>query len=303
MAKTRKRNARNQIKSPYTFLIILLVAVLAFVSSYFSGENKENSQIINQSDKLAVYYIDVGQGDCELIVCGNQSVLVDSGEAENANHLYQFLREKGIQKLSCIVITHPHTDHAGAMPYLIENIGAEQIIMPKLTEKNIPTTRSYEKLMESIAKTNSEVKSAIPGEKYSFGDIHFTIYSPVFQEDEELNNMSVVFRLVYGNSSFLFTGDAEKRVERKLLEENADLRSDVLKVAHHGSKTSSTEEFLQAVHPSIAVICCGDGSPSHPNKDILARLSQIGSKVYQTDLQGNIKIETDGNQITVETEK
>lgn len=301
--KNKKAAVHSRKRTVWMTVAIFVVAVCAFIGSYRSFENADRGVSQPTTESLAVYYIDVGQGDCELIRCGEHSVLIDAGEAEYANKVIACIRDLGIDKLDCIVSTHPHSDHAGGLSYVIEEIGASHIIMPELTEKNIPTTKTYERLMDAVAASDAVVHAAVPGDSYSFGDIRFTLYSPVFEEDDELNNMSVVFRLTYGDTSFLFTGDAEKQVEKQLLADGVPLRSDVLKVPHHGSKTSSTEDFINAVHPSIAVVCCGDGTKNHPHADTVERLTAIGAQTYRTDYNGTVTVVSDGKTLSVKTEK
>lgn len=312
MAK-RKSNGNkrksNKRASVITSVVILLFALCSFLYSYFTDTSNipvdfGNSFVQTDGENLRVYYIDVGQGDCELIVCAGKSVLIDAGEADNANKVIKFIKDLGITKLDCIVATHPHSDHIGALPYIIDEIGMDNIIMPELAEENIPTTRVYEKFLNSVAQSGAAVHSAKPGDNYKYGDISFKILSPVFESDSELNNMSVVLRCEYGKTSFLFTGDAEKKVEKRLVENNgASLKSDIVKVGHHGSKTSSCEEFVRAVSPVYAVCCCGDGTDSHPHKSTVDRWISAGARFLRTDNSGTVVIISDGVSLTVETEK
>lgn len=304
MAKRKRKNAKRQ--SLITALVVLVIAAGSFCYSYFMQNPAPGTEGVSQpqeSEQLQVYFIDVGQGDSSLIVCGEHSVLIDAGEAEYANDVIRQIQDLGISRLDCIVSTHPHSDHAGGLPYVIETIGTDMILMPALTEENIPTTRTYEALMAAVASSDAAVENPAPGDVYRFGDIVFTIYSPVFAEDSELNNMSIVFRLVYGNRSFLFTGDAEKEVEEELLNDGVILQSDVIKMPHHGSKTSSTEDFVTAVSPQYAIVSCGDGGKNHPNEDIVLRWQTIGTTVLRTDYAGTVIVTTDGESLTVQTEK
>lgn len=301
----KQKNTKS--KSFLSFAVIILLAACSFLYSYFTdtsaipGDSGNFAQM-NSTD-LRVYYIDVGQADCELIVCGDRSVLIDAGEAETADKVIKFIKDLGIKKLDCVVATHPHADHIGALPYIIDEIGADNIIMPNLTEENIPATRVYEALLAAVASSGAKVYAAQRYDSYKYGDIEFTLYAPVSESEKELNNMSVVLRLVYGENSFLFTGDAESKVERVLLSENIILKSDVIKVGHHGSKTSSSKDFVYAVSPKYAICCCGDGSQSHPASEITERWQSAGAEFFRTDFSGTIVVISDGSNLTVQTEK
>lgn len=304
-----KRKGNGKSKSLFTTAVILCVALVSFFYSYFmngsdgfGGQADKNADAVGD-DALCVYFIDVGQGDCSLLVCGDHSVLIDAGEAEHANDVIRFIRDLGIEKLDCIIATHPHSDHIGGLAYVIREIGAREILMPELSESNMPATRTYERLMAAVMSSDAEVHAAESGQQYTYGKIVLNVYSPVFQEDKELNNMSIVCRLVFGAHSFLFTGDAEKQVEKQLLVDGVPLKSDVVKVPHHGSKTSSSEDYVAAVLPRIAVVCCGDGTKNHPHASIVERWQAVGAKVYRTDYCGTVKIMSDGKRLTVQMER
>ena len=302
MAKIRKSSAK--VKKLVTAIVILLIAAGSFGWSYFmQTPSVETPSDGAEKQELEVYFINVGQGDCSLLLSGDSSVLIDGGESENADAVIRFLRDHGVDRLDCMICTHPHSDHAGSLPYVLDAIGADQFLMPELTAQNIPTTRTYERLMQVLSASDAEVIHPQPGETYTYGNIVLNILSPVFTEDDELNNMSIVFRVVFGSRSFLFTGDAEEPVEEALLENGALLRSDVIKVPHHGSKTSSSEAFVLAVSPRWAVVPCGDGGKNHPNEKIVERWESVGAKVLRTDWDGTITMVTDGENLSVKSER
>ncbi|NLA76226.1 MAG: MBL fold metallo-hydrolase [Clostridiales bacterium] len=245
---------------------------------------------------FTAHYIDVGQGDCELIKCGGFAMLIDSGESGNAETILSYLEKQGVTALDYIVITHPHSDHMGSMSEIIKRLPPKCIIMPQLSGENIPTTKVYENLLLSIRDSGAQVIAAKAGESYTLGDSEFTVLSPSRQYDD-LNNMSVVLHFVYGSSSFLFTGDAETEAEKDILKSGFDMTSDVLKVGHHGSDTSSSEKFIKSVKPLYAVISCGAGnSYNHPHAKIVNRISSLGIEILRTDVSGTIVIGSDGKE-------
>lgn len=251
-----------------------------------------------------VFYIDVGQGDCELIHTPSGNILIDAGESlpENAAKIISFAKQLEIEKFDCVIATHPHSDHIGSMADVLEKIPADQIIMPELPEEETPTTRVYENLLDTITRLEIPVLPAVPGEQYEIAGVTLEILAPL-EEDENLNNMSVVVKMRYQDASFLFDGDAESGAERAMLASGEDLRADILKVGHHGSRTSSTKDYLEAVQPEIAVISCGEGnSYGHPHQQTLDKFNALGIRSFRTDVNGTITIGTDGNTYEVITE-
>lgn len=248
----------------------------------------QGEQVSLESYPFSVHFIDVGQGDCSLIVSGENAVLIDGGERENSEEILSYIYDLGLKKLDCIVATHPHSDHIGGLIGVLEKFPVEEVLLPRLSESNTPTTRVYEDLLNGILQSGAKVFAAKPGDKYEYGEIKYTVLAP-FSQDSNLNNMSVVLRMEYEDTSFLFTGDAESRLEYSVLDSGADIQSDVLKVAHHGSNTSSEQVFLKEVKAKYAVISCGlNNSYGHPHDEVVSRLRSVGSSIYRTDKSGNI---------------
>ncbi len=268
---------------------------------------------ISKDADLEIHYIDVGQGDCSLIMWEGASMLIDSGEKQYAETVIDYLDEQGVEKLDYVVATHPHSDHMGAMAEIISVFDVDKVIVPKVTEEMTPTTVVYEKFLNALTAKAIKLTAAKPETTYPFSGTtaaavsktspHFEILAPVADYDD-LNNYSVVVKLVYGDTSYLFTGDIEKKAENDILEYGADVDSDVLKASHHGSSTSSGEAFIEAVSPEICIISCGDGNDyGHPHAEVLELFNDYGAESYRTDRYGTVTVYSDGKQIYVSTER
>ncbi|NMP36903.1 MAG: MBL fold metallo-hydrolase [Clostridiales bacterium] len=243
---------------------------------------------------FSAHFIDVGQGDCELVICGEKSMLIDAGETGNSENILSYLKSAGVEKLDYIVVTHPHSDHIGSMAEIIGSMPVENVIMPRLSEENIPTTKVYENLLIALKDSGANIIAAECGDEYTLGDAAFTVLSPVKQY-EDLNNMSVVLHFTYGGISYIFMGDAETEAEKDIIKSGLELSSDVIKIGHHGSDTSSSEKFLRQVKPRYAVVSCGAGnSYNHPNAKIVNRITSLGVSLFRTDIDGTVIIATDG---------
>lgn len=279
---------------------MLLVAVLSlFLTKNFIPIDKvfEESGLRNtqqaSADKMYVSFIDVGQGNCTLLRCGGKAILVDSGEVGAAQTVINYIKNLGIDELNCVLVTHPHTDHMGAMTKILYEFKIDDLIMPEIPEEIIPTNKTYEKFLTAVSDNAGNVIAAKPGETYSYGEITLEIFAPL-RDYDNLNDMSAVSRISYGDTSVMFTGDATTTVEKDLLKKNIDYSATVLNVGHHGSKTSSSEAWLRAVNPKYAVICCGvNNDYGHPHSVITKRLEELGIEYFETDLLGTIVFESD----------
>lgn len=256
------------------------------------------SNSLAQKQPLSIHFIDVGQGDCIFINAEQGNILIDAGERGNSDTVIRYLRNFNVSTLDYIIVTHPDSDHIGSMPEVIEAFDVRKIVMPYIIKKNIPTTKIFEKLLYVIKSSGAKVIAATPGDKYDIGDVKITALGPVSQ-NEDLNNMSVVIRVELGKTSFLLAGDAEMEEELDIIKNGDTLKSDVLKAGHHGSKSSSSYEFLKAVLPHYVIISCGkENSYGHPNTEALDRFRFIGAEVFRTDKVGTIILGSNGNEIT-----
>lgn len=246
---------------------------------------------------MLVHYIDVGQGDCILIQVNNKNLLIDSGPKSDKKQCLNYLSSLKIDKLDYVIATHPHEDHIGNMADVINDYNILAFYAPKVTS----TTKTFEKMVEALKANNLKINVIKKGtNSIDLGEnTKVTVFSPTKDSDDNLNNYSPVIKIEYGNTSFLFTGDAEKGVENEILANNENLSADVLKVGHHGSSTSTSEPFLKKINPSIGVISVGqDNTYNHPNEDTIKRLTDNKVTVYRTDKDGTVIISSDGSTIT-----
>ena len=298
-----KRKSKKELWLVLIFMIIGLVFKLddglyekltdtVFRESTNIEENI-NGNIDTEGELLKVSFLDVGQADSILINANNKYMLIDAGNNEDGEKLVTYLKSLGIEKFDYVVGTHAHEDHIGGMDNIIDSFDIGTFYMPDV----ITTTKTFEDVLDSLEKKNLNFDTPQIGSTFDLGKTKIeTIY--VGNDSKNLNDSSIILKLAYGNISFLFTGDTESDIEKTLL--NKDIESDVLKVAHHGSNTSSSNAFLKKVNPKYAIISVGAGnSYGHPKSVILDRLEKLGTKIYRTDELGTIIVTTDGEKIEV----
>lgn len=260
-------------------------------------------------DGLQVYFLDVGQGDSELIRIPAEgdyfNVLLDTGEYEYADGLTDYLRDLGVERIDALICSHPHTDHMGCMARIVQRFDIGSIYMPLVPEDQTPTTSAYEALLDRVLEKNLVITQLCAGTGIDCpAGAEFQVVAPQ-KEDvwEEMNDYSAVIRLVYGETTFLFPGDAEADSEEEILDAGYEVSADVLKVGHHGSSTSTSQPFLEAVNPRWAVISCGeDNRYGHPHRETRQLLGDWpGLTTYRTDQDGTILARSDGETIRFET--
>jgi len=273
---------------------IILTLIILF--SFIGCNTSDTTATTYNKDNLIVHYIDVGQADSILIQINNKNLLIDGGNRDDDDTIMKYLKKQGVAKLDYIIATHPHEDHIGGMASIIKKFDIGKFYAPK----KLSTTATFENMVLALKNKNLKINEAKPGDTLNLGkNVECKILAPNSAEYDNLNNYSVVIKLTYGNTSFLFTGDAHKLNEKEMLSKGYDLSSDVLKVGHHGSSSSSSKEFLDKVKPKIAIISCGKNNDyGHPHKETLDELNKRKIKIYRTDKDGTIVFESDGKKIT-----
>lgn len=262
-------------------------------------------QVVSVEGDVTVHFIDVGQGDCILIDTGDNAVLIDSGETDSGRRIVDYLDSCGIRRLDYVIATHPHSDHIGGMADVLADMSVGQVVFPPLPDSSIPLSKVYSDMLDVIEEKQIPVYDAQPGERLRIGQgTYLDIIAPLHDDYDNLNDFSVATRLIHGSNTFFFAADIERASENDILNSGAYIDSDVLKVAHHGSTSSSTAAFLKAVSPEYAVISVGDGnSYGHPKQEILERLDGVGAKVLRTDELGTIVFVSDGGSFRIYTDK
>ncbi len=246
-----------------------------------------------------VHFLDVGQGDCALVLCDGQAMLIDGGEASESNKVYAYLQNHGVDHLDYIIATHAHSDHVGGLSAALNYATVDHALCP-VTDYDSKAFRSFIKYLK---KQNISITVPKDGDKFNIGSAKVYVFGPV-KDYDEVNDASIVLKVVYGKTSFLFTGDAERIAEADILARGYDLSATVLKVGHHGSDTSTSYPFLREVMPKYAVISVGKSNPyGHPAENTLSRLHDADAAVFRTDLCGTIICVSNGELVTFEFEK
>ena len=313
MANSKKRRRRRRSKAPLGLVLLFLFAVtcitlaleLAGLTNLFTlGEDRTPTPPPTVTEgTVEIHMIDVGQGDSILIKTPEANLLFDAGQnnEEVEEAIKSYFAAEGITHLDYLILTHPDADHIGSADMVVSTYSVGQIIMEPYTYSS--ETKVYRDLMEAIEEKNVPVKDPDSGEIITVGELQMTVLGPT-QDFNDKNENSIVIRIDYGENSILMTGDAEKKSESALLSTfgTAMLDVDVLKVGHHGSDTSTTDAFLAAVSPEIAIISSNPKGNTfgHPKLDTLNKLAAIGATVYRTDTLGDIVLIFDGTNITFE---
>lgn len=264
-----------------------------------SVSQSANSSSREQKDLLTVTFLDVGQGDAAVLQCGGQSMMIDGGKAKASSYIYSWLKKNQISYLDVMVATHTDADHIGGLSGALNYAKVGTAYCPVTSG----TTKTFQSFVKYLKKQGKSITVPKAGDEFSLGGAQVRILGPTDPQAEG-NNSSIVLKVTFGDTSFLFTGDAEREEEQELLESGYDLESTVLKVGHHGSDTSTSYLFLRTVNPQYAVISVGaDNTYGHPTEAVLSRLRDADVKTYRTDLQGTITAVSDGKKVTFQTER
>lgn len=248
---------------------------------------------IPNSSGFKVYFIDVGQADAALVICDGKAMLIDGGNSGDSNLIYSFLKKKGVSHLDYIIATHAHEDHVGGLSGALNYATVDTVYCPTKSY----SSNAFNNFAKNVQSQGKSITIPSQGAKFSLGSASCTILA--VNTESDTNNTSIVLRIVYGSTSFLFTGDAEREVEQAMINRGIPLKSTVLKVGHHGSYTSSSYQFLWNVMPAYAVISCGKGnSYGHPHDEVLSRLRDADVYLFRTDLQGDITCTSNGSSVS-----
>ncbi len=278
----------------------LLAGILALViaaCSYVVTEYLQEKPAVS-GDGLIVQFIDVGQADCALLQCDGQFMLIDGGNRDDSQLVVSFLEQQGVKELAAVVCTHAHEDHVGGLPAVLAVYPTKAVYAPTKTY----SSNIFDKFVYYTDQQGLEITIPTPGDRFSLGQAEVTVLGPV-KSYAETNDTSIVLRVTYGETSFLFTGDMETVAENDMLdywEGKVDWKTDVLKVGHHCSNSSTSYRFLNEVNPTYGVISLGkDNSYGHPHKEPMSRLNQAGVTILRTDEFGTIQALSDGKEVTL----
>lgn len=315
MARKRKKKKQELWLTLFIILVCIIVKVLFDydILAIFMEENTVQNEITNQSNveivsaieaknkqvdsNLKVYFLDVGQADSILIQNNGKNMLIDAGNNNDGKLLVDYFKSLDIQKFDYLVGTHPHEDHIGGLDNIINNFEIETIYMPNVSTN----TATFEDVLDAIDSKNLKVTTPKVSDTFKMENCEFAVMS-VEENQEDLNQSSIVLKMKYGNNSFLFTGDATSENEKNMLD--LDVYADVLKVGHHGSSYSTSKKFLEKVNPKYAIISVGkDNKYGHPTKSTLKKLNARKIEIHRTDQEGTILITSDGENLKIENIK
>lgn len=288
-------------------LIETIIMIIIIIGFYYKEEvidkkerEKENIQErvnTNVDGELTVTFIDVGQADSILISNNNENMLIDAGNNKDGKLLVNYIKEQGINDFKFVVATHPHEDHIGGMDNIINNFNINTFYMPEV----IANSKTFEDMLDALSNKNMKFYTPTIDEKFKVGEAEIKVLF-VGEDQENLNDASIVLKLYYGETSYLFMGDASTKIEREILDKN--ISADVLKVGHHGSEYSTSTNFLNKVNPKYAIISVGkDNSYDHPKDITIKKLNNIVKKIYRTDKDKTIISKSDGKTIKFETKE
>ncbi|MDE6203270.1 MAG: MBL fold metallo-hydrolase, partial [Lachnospiraceae bacterium] len=276
--------------------INLLLGLSVFMTGIFASPiSSSASRLTTDSpDEMEVHFLDVGQGDSTLITCGGHAMLIDTGDDSKGTLIQNYLKKQNIEKLDYLILTHPDSDHIGGAPVIISKFEIDKVFVSNYEKDN----KTYQKLIQALDNKGLKYTTPKTGSQYSLGTAEITILGPNREYDNP-NDASVALLIQNGNNKFLFTGDATEDAENDILANNTDISADVYHAGHHGSKTSTSEDFFKAVSPAYAVISCEEGnSYGHPHAQTLNTFRMNGVDVYRTDEEGTVIAVSDGSTIT-----
>lgn len=275
-------------------IIVLLSILLVFLLIYSKEDKKEKLK------DLEINYIDVGQGNAVLIKINNKNILIDGGNRSNSRYYYNFIKNKNIKKIDYMIASHYDEDHISGLISILENYQVSNVLCLDYKKD----TKIYKSFKNSLKKSKANIIYPKKGDNFNISDAKIKILWPNEYKNGIDNDNSIVLKVIHGNMSFLFTGDASINVENQLIYSGFNLKSDVVMLGHHGSKYSTSNEFLEEVDPKLAIISVGNNNRyGHPSNRVLKLLNDKNIKIFRTDMDGDITINCDGNRIKVKTNK
>ena len=303
---TKHKKIKKNIKRNFFEILIILLAFLIInnqdkIKNLFNQNNNQNQNdyINTNNDLLKVHYLDVGQGDSIFVeLPNNETMLIDAAESYQSENIINYLKNLNYQKIDYVIGTHPHTDHIGGLKDIINTFEIGKIYMPKV----VSTTKTYESLLMAIKDKNLKINTAKAGTSIIDTDtLKINILAPNNSIYTELNHYSVVTKITYGTTKFLFMGDAEKLSENEIKE---NVTADVIKIGHHGSNTSSSIDFIKKVNAKYGIISVGlNNKYNLPKEETITNWENSGTKIYLTSTNGTIRASSDGTNIKIESEK
>ncbi len=276
------------------FLLLVFIAVIFFMPGchLLSEEMQEN-----YPEFLEVHFIDVGQGDASLLRGPDFTILIDAGRHDR-DDVVPYLIAAGVFEIDLLIGTHPHADHIGQFDKVLQAFPVKEVWM----SGDVHTTRTFERVLDAILASEASYYEPERGEQFRIGSLDVLILNPS-EQTGRLNDGSISLRAQFGEVSFLFTGDAEESKETEMLESGLLLESEVFQLGHHGSSTSNTKEFLEAVNPGVAIYSAEQDNPyGHPHTEIIERLKKMDITVFGTDQYGTIIVQTNGHSVKIVSE-
>ncbi len=296
MKKLTEYKKQKLLKNTFLCFVVIIVCVFQMCSQH---EEKTQDTVTLSGNKYAyVTFIDVGQGDSTLFKSpGGKFMLIDAGTTQAGTKICDYLENNGVEEIEYLILTHPHEDHIGSADLVVDSFDVKNVIM---TDVEQPSS-AYSSLVDSLVQSkNTKSTNIVKPEKadvYNFDGLSVQILSDGSAYDD-INDTSIAVKVTYDQTSFIITGDAGTKVEKQIISDFANLKADVLKCGHHGSSTSNSKKFIQAVAPMFAVVSCElDNSYGHPHFETLKYLSDAGVAVYRTDYDGDIMFVSDGSNV------
>jgi len=294
---------RSKVKKIILLILCVLLIVISAYITYVDGWTDVFTYFgvyADLGDEFSASFVDVGTADACCIRCKGKNILIDSGTSISYDKLSSYLKRNSFKTFDAVIISHPDSDHIGGATKLLGDFEVDKIYMPKLPDELVPVTDEYKKFYNSVKENNIEIINPEIQREIQIGEMKLNFISPVNQYSNR-NDNSLVLKIMYEETSFLFTGDISEKVEEDLFNSDIELKSDVLKVAHHGSKSSSSEEFLKVVSPQISVVSVGMSDDTLPDYETMVRINHYSDSLYRTDKDKTIVVTSDGNKLEVQT--